>query len=321
MIYPWQSTIWNTIKQTRRSNRLPHALLLSGDQGCGNEAFVETLAHSLLCLSPQASGEACGQCRSCQVYQSEAHPDRLVIRAEEGKKVISVEQVRDLGRFLSLSLSYSHCRVVVIEAAELMNINAANSLLKSLEEPAKNTHLLLLTHQNSKLLPTIRSRCQQLRLPVPKTADAVSWLEIQSTQQDAKQLLNLALGRPLDALKLDQSDQHEKQTQFWQAMIEVLQGKQTLTQCAERWQKYDRDTLINWQLQALQASLRQHYDVSIETNGAYERLLRGLRSWSNERLWHIYDRLIQLKQLSAHPLNQQIFVETMLTYWLDKQTP
>lgn len=322
MIYPWQQATWNTIQQSRQAGRLPHALLLSGETGCGNEAFVEALMHSLLCLEPDAQGMACGQCRSCQVYQAHAHPDQLSIKKEDGKQIISVDQVRELGRFLSLSLSYSPVRVVSLLGAETMNVNAANSLLKSLEEPNNNTHLLLLSYQNSKLLPTIRSRCQQLRLPVPSREQALAWLSQHTLSSDANTLLDLALGRPLAALALDSSELSEQQQQFFADLITVLQGKMLLTQFAQTWQKHDRNSMIDWQLQALQNSLQQHYQLNISTtaNSQQARLLKGLSRWSSQRLWQIHDQLLQLKQLSTHPLNAQIFVETMLTYWLDKKS-
>lgn len=322
MIYPWQQAAWDTIQHTRKAGRLPHALLFSGELGCGNEAFVEQLMHSLLCLNPDEKGFACGKCRSCQVYQAQAHPDRLTIQKEEGKQVISVDQVRELGRFLSLSLSYSPVRVVNLLEAEAMNVNAANSLLKSLEEPNDNTHLLLLTHQSSQLLPTIRSRCQQIRLPLPSRDQALAWMQQQTLTTDAAMLLGLAQGRPLAALALDQSDLNEKQQQFFADLITVLQDKMLLTQFAETWQKHDRHHLIDWQLQVLQMSLQQHYQLTIHPpeNSQQARLLKGLGRWSRQRLWRIHDQLLQLKQLSTHPLNTQIFVETMLTYWLDKKT-
>ncbi|HPY40726.1 MAG TPA: DNA polymerase III subunit delta', partial [Thiolinea sp.] len=199
-IYPWHQTIWLQLQAAFIQQQLPHALLFSGETGCGHEQLVYSLAQSLLCLQPNAKGVACKHCRSCTVFAAQAHPDFMLLAVAEDKQAITVDQVRSLDRFLELSHSYSPNRVVVILEAEAMNNNAANSLLKSLEEPTNNSYILLFTKQVAKLLPTIRSRCQQLRMPLPSQILALEWLKQHSLPDQAVNLLSLAKGRPLAAL-------------------------------------------------------------------------------------------------------------------------
>ncbi|WP_020560667.1 DNA polymerase III subunit delta' [Thiofilum flexile] len=312
MIYPWHLSTWQIIQRAKQAGRLPHALLLSGEQGCGHEAFMATLEHSLLCSTPTAEGFACGHCRSCEVYQADAHPDSLWIKPAEDKTTISIDSVRELGRFLTLSISYSPVRVALISPAEGLNVNAANSLLKALEEPTPNTHLLLLSYQPGSLLPTIRSRCQHLRLPLPSTEMALAWLETQTLTHEPSALLSQALGRPLYAVTLDQGEQVTQQQVFMTQLAQVLNGQGSLPTFANSWQKYSRHEILDWLYVILQQHLKAHY-------GAGEPLNHPLSVWlsscSSKQLWQLMQHWQALKPLADHPINQHIFIENMVAQW------
>ncbi len=253
MRYPWQAHAWAGVQQAKTGDHLHHALLFSGEAGCGNEAFIQALAKSLLCLKPDAEGVACGQCRSCQVFASQAHPDFMLITLMEDKQSILIEQIRELNYFLGLSRSYSPRRVVVITPAERMNVNAANSLLKSLEEPAADTHILLLTAQPAALLPTIRSRCQSVRLPLPAHAEALQWLQQQPLQHPAEHLLETAWGRPLAALELDTTETLAQRKQWLEHLTQYAQGQGNITEISAHWEKFDKARLLDWQFSWLLA--------------------------------------------------------------------
>ncbi|MEZ5447559.1 MAG: DNA polymerase III subunit delta' [Thiolinea sp.] len=322
MIYPWQQAVWQQIHLARTQDRLPHALLVSGLAGCGNEAFVAALGQALLCLKPQADGQACGHCRSCEVYRASAHPDFLRVATPEDKAVISVDQIRQLRHFLELSCSYSPVRVVRIDQAEAMNLNAANSLLKSLEEPAARTHLLLACEQPQQLLPTIRSRCQQLRMPLPGRDQALAWLRQQNTVQSPELLLQQAGGRPLLALQLDSGETAALQALWLQQLGALLSGGSGLAELGADWSKQDRLQLLDWQLNLVRHLLQAQLGatavtgVTILQQGDDLPWLQQLSRAGNERLWALYDGLLELKRLAAHPLNPQLFAENMLALWL-----
>lgn len=311
MIYPWQASVWRTVQAARQRGQLPHALLFSGQDGCGNPAFIQALAQSLLCLHPQADGAACGECRSCRVFAAQAHPDHMAVSLLEDKQAILIEQIRELNHFLGLSRSYSPCRVATIQPAERMNVNAANSLLKSLEEPAPDTHILLLTAQPTQLLPTIRSRCQQLALPLPAWDDALAWLQAQQPAHPPADLLVAAGGRPLAALEYASNDMLQQQAQWLQHLMQWRHGQVALTDVSAHWEKFDRTLLLDWQLAWLCQYLGQCFGAG-QANAAATRLFAQL---DTSQAWAIHAQLLELKKLAAHPLNARSFVEAMVVLW------
>jgi len=315
MIYPWHQALWQQLHTIRQAERLAHALLLSGQAGCGHEAVAQTLANALLCTQPDAQGFACGQCRSCQVQQSGAHPDFLLIQTADDKQIIGVDQLRELVRFLGLSCSYSHQRVALLPEAAAMNMNAANSLLKSLEEPAAQTHIILYTTRPTELLPTIMSRCQQFKLPLPPRSECIHWLQQQSLVQAPETLLKLAQGCPLTALTLDDGELLAQRQLFLQHLLEAVQGRAALGHISSHWEKYSRETLIDWQLNSLYEILRQTMQLNAPAFALDEPLQILLGYFETESLWSLYDQLLELKRLATHPLNARLFIENMLALW------
>src|SRR3569832_645282 len=175
-LLPWQKEQWEKLSARRRSGRLPHALLLTGPAGMGKVAFVEAWLRSLLCEQVEATGLACGLCRGCQLLAAGSHfVFRWVSPPEEGK-VIGVDQVRELFQYLALTPLYGAYKIATIHPADKLNINAANSLLKTLEEPPPHSLIVLVTAQPSRLPVTVISRCQRIHFPVPSTEPALAWL-------------------------------------------------------------------------------------------------------------------------------------------------
>ena len=171
-VYPWQQSLW---QQLAGRSQHAHAYLLHGPAGIGKRALAERLMARLLCLSPSGL-DACGSCKSCHLLAAGTHPDNFVLEPEEADKPIKVDQVRELVDFVVQTAQLGGRKVVLLEPAEAMNLNAANALLKSLEEPSGNTVLLLISHQPSRLLPTIKSRCVQQACPLPSEAMSLAWL-------------------------------------------------------------------------------------------------------------------------------------------------
>ena len=231
-VYPWQQAIWQILVQSRARQTLPHAFIFSGVQGVGLFEFSQVMSAWLLCQQPQSDG-ACGVCKSCQLWQAQSHPDyRLVAQLVDDKgktsQVIKVDQIRELLDFLNKSAQLNGYRVAVIHHADTLNTNAANSLLKNLEEAGKNTAIILLTEQPLSLLATIRSRCQQFNFVVPDLAQAKVWLGKQLKQaQQADLLLALSAGAPLAALALQDQSWLEQRHVLAKAILAVLQQKQT----------------------------------------------------------------------------------------------
>lgn len=315
--YPWFSKLWKHLAESRQAGRLSHALLFTGATGIGRKHFVERLAASLLCNNINAHGQACGQCQACQVYRGGAHPDYLLISLPEGKKQIPVATIRTLTEFLTLSRSYGGYRVVFIESADMMNVNAANSLLKSLEEPPANTVIILLAEQSSKLLITIRSRCQHYSLETPSEAVSLAWLVQHPLKEPAEKLLSAAANRPLLALSLDQqSDYMADRHRFAVDLAGIVTSQKSVVVVAKSWEKYDLTVLLDWQLQWLHQLFRNNLvdQQKIDENKLMSCLAGAFQS--QDHLWQTYERLVQMKSLTDYPLNRLIFNEAMLLSWV-----
>jgi len=191
--------------------RLHHAWLLCGVEGSGKATFAYRAARRLLGAQADPSRGPLGASPHDPVSRliaAQSHPDLLVLeRAVEGgktKKAISVDQARQLPEFFSKSPSQAKHRVAIIDAADDLNINAANALLKILEEPPESGVLFLVTHSPGRLLATIRSRCRRLSLPIWPEAKLAELVQ-QRTQvswEDAEAAASMAGGSPGAALSL-----------------------------------------------------------------------------------------------------------------------
>jgi DNA polymerase III subunit delta' len=174
--YPWLDSAWQKLGQAMREDTLAHAYLISGVAGLGKFALANAFANVVLCESGEGL-EACGVCRSCMLIAAGNHPDLKILQLEEDKKSILIDQVRDLIAFYSLRPHYGSRKLALIYPAELMNANAANALLKLLEEPPAGALLLLLSHRPGQLTQTIVSRCQKLKLSPPDWGTCLAWLD------------------------------------------------------------------------------------------------------------------------------------------------
>ncbi len=141
-----------------------HAYLFSGAQGIGRRTLALRFAQALNCPQPPAPGEPCRVCRTCTQIEKLQHPDLAVVQAERIGGNLKVEQIRELQHFLSLSPYQAPYRVAILLRFEEANLSAANALLKTLEEPPPQVVLLLTAESSESLLPTISSRCENIRL-------------------------------------------------------------------------------------------------------------------------------------------------------------
>lgn len=201
--YPWQMTQWLQVQKQQTLGRLPHALMLSGIRGLGKADFADSLSRAVLCERPANEGRPCGTCKNCLLLQAGTHPDRMQVKPEAPDKPIRIDVVRELIAFLTLSPTLGRRRIVLIEDADALNVFAANSLLKTLEEPSPSALLVLVSERPNSLPATIRSRCQSLRFAVPSSRDAMNWLETRVDDvKRAKVALALTGGAPLATLSL-----------------------------------------------------------------------------------------------------------------------
>ena len=219
MIYPWHESAWRQLA-AQWGNR-PNAWLLTGRRDTGKTAFARHLAQALLCEQPQAEHQPCDNCPSCHLFAQGSHPDyyelapELPAEGESARKLlqIKIDAVRAVLAPLLQSSVRGGLRVVLVQPAETMNTQAANALLKMLEEPPASVVFLLVTHNKDRLLPTIKSRCRPFLLPAPSAEEALGYLKTQNTPQ-AEVLLAFHSGAPLFAAEPEQDAMREELCQL-----------------------------------------------------------------------------------------------------------
>lgn len=316
---PWQQAKWEQLNRAWRSGRLPHALLLHGAAGLGKLAFAKWLAQALLCEAHAGNADAhltpCTQCPSCLLFKAGSHPDFVFIAPEEDKQQIAVEQIRTAGERLTMTSARGGYRVAIIEPAHQMTIAASNSLLKTLEEPGANSLLILVTSQRAALLPTIRSRCQQLEVTRPASAQAQAWLQVQVGKPVSAELLELAGGTPLRALGYLQQGIEPLHRDMSAALSALGSGGVDVTQLAHEWADEHLAERLHWLDYWLMRTLRREIlrnDDSITPElGPASRQSSG-QVLNISALYQTLDKLRELKaQLRRTALQKELALETI----------
>lgn len=314
---PWLAEPLAQVLATQRG----HALLVQGHPGAGVLPYVATLAQAWLCES-DGPRQPCGRCGSCRLVQGRLHPDLQMLLPEalrrehewplKGDKAdaddskrkpsrqIRIDEVRDAIDAVQRTSARGRGKVVVLHPAEALNLQAANALLKTLEEPPEGTRLVLATADVSLLLPTIRSRCQALALALPDPAQATTWLAGQGVAS-AEVVLAAAGGQPLDALEWVREGLDAK---LWARLPAIVaQG--------------DAAPLAGWPIvRVVDALQKLCHDVLSVSVGAAPRFFPAgavtarpgtapISQWSRE--------LLRAARQAEHPLNAGLMIEALVS--------
>lgn len=241
---------------------LHHAYLFTGPAGVGRRSLALRFAQAIDCQAPPAPGEACGGCRACRGMAAGEHPDLAVVEAETVGGTLKVEQVRELGRFLSLAPYETERRIALLLRFEEAQRHAANALLKTLEEPNDRVILMLTAEGPDRVPETILSRCRLVRLrPLPvRTFAARLASEWGVPEEQARVVAHLSGGRPGIARRLlDDPQALADQEQTLDAHLQLIpenrrarfrfaetasRDKAALRETLEVWATYWRDVLI-----------------------------------------------------------------------------
>jgi DNA polymerase-3 subunit delta' len=325
-MHPWNQPILESLRSMRE--RLPHALLLHGPRGVGKLELAERVAQFLLCEHADAAKQPCDKCDACRWYLAGNHPDMRLVEPEaftlatflspktqggslhhyrepiveriqeELKKEkkpslqIKIEQVRELGDFLNLASHRSATRLALIHPAEDMNANAANALLKGLEEPPAGAMFILVSHRPARLLPTIRSRCVALPVAIPSRDVAIGWLKQQGAE-NAERWLAYAGGAPVQALR------YAEEAVGWDRLLKSpapVDDRENLERLAEVLQKIA-------------------YDRAFSAFGLAPKYKTGAPAGNpgKTRRWLAFARKMgEQRALSRHPLNARLFSTDLL---------
>ena len=326
--YPWHNSIWQQLLSRFTSGKLPHALLFTGVNGVGKRDFAQQFSQLLLCqtfqqggISSAESSQPCGQCQACALNKAATHPDLYIVEPETEGKIIAVDQVRALSTFMSLKSQYGNLQIVIISPAEKMNRFAANSLLKTLEEPTPSSLILLVSSQPSALLPTIRSRCQNVFFPRPSEEMALQWLLSQAPKSNESQLneiLQLTNGAPLEALQYLTNKNHELAGAILQSFAKVAQGGAEPLAVAKIWAEADLVLVIKWLILWTSHIIRLKSHTQMPDNYPVvgENTLKKIASTIDLRgLFRWLDKLTEVRRLLDSQANAQLLMEDLLIFW------
>jgi len=312
-MHPWNEPIFESLR--RRLETLPHALLLHGPRGVGKLALAERVAQLMLCEAGDTARKPCGVCDGCRWFLGGNHPDFRRLEPEALAKIppeteeeapsrgakpsheIKVDQVRELADFLNIGSHRGRRRVVLVHPAEDMNPNAANALLKGLEEPPAGAMFILVAHRPAGLLATIRSRCVAVPVPVPAQEAALEWLTGQGVK-DAGRWLPYAGGAPLQALE------YASDSEALERLLGAIRGRTQILVDDRKGLEALADAL---QKIALDQALSGFGAAAKYGTKGSKLSLGGVKSWLA-----FARQMGQNRALASHPLNPRLFAAEML---------
>tara|TARA_R110002012_G_scaffold9164_10_gene42072 strand:- start:2445 stop:3431 length:987 start_codon:yes stop_codon:yes gene_type:complete len=317
-VMPWQQDIWQQLIHLAQCGRMPHALLIHGAHGVGKQQLAEALIARTLCAGP--GEQACGHCHSCAMLASGYHPDLMRVSPEEGKRQIRIDPIRDVNRFVSQTAQQGGYRVIVISPAEAMNVAAANALLKSLEEPGDKTLFILLSDVPSRMLPTIRSRCQQWSLPSVAFEACRGWLiEQLNSADEAYFWWQVAGGLPLLAVELAVPEERALRHQIHDCFEQLVRGSEPVSEAA----RLDRQAIdgilwygIAWLEDLIRLGLSGEAEVlhNPDLEPLYRQAVKNGRVQDWFRLLDYAREQRRLLAVGANP-NPQLVLEAWLVRW------
>ncbi len=311
------------LKASILHDRVAHAYLFFGENRIGKRLAAIRFAQALNCETAYGPDgpDACGACRSCHQIENGTHPDCFVIEPDREKATpqIKIEQIRDLEQHIIYRPLIGHRKVCLIDDADCMTLSAANSLLKTLEEPPSHSVFLLITSRPAALPATVRSRCQSLRFtpPTPAQVEAALILQRELPPDDAKFLMMVTEARIGEALDADLPAIRAEQQTFAALTSRAILGHvPQILAMAETLAKGDRAS------DALQWIARWIRDlVLIQIGAEPTRLLNDAairdvqqigEAVSLEALLDLQEAIEGFQRRATRHLNLQLVLETVL---------
>jgi DNA polymerase-3 subunit delta' len=289
--------------------------------GIGKSAFALHIAASLLCEQSAVSFDACGKCHPCRLVETDVHPNICRVVPEKEGHAIKVDQIRALAEFVQQSSLHTGFRIALINPAHSMNMNAANALLKTLEEPAEGAILILTTDQPGHLPATIRSRCQRIAFSLPDQKAALDWLKTElPDEMTPEKWLRLAHGAPLAALALLHDEVLPLREEVFQSLSELAAKRKDPLQLAAKWQKLDPVKWLDLFSGFIADLVRLQLGARVDQlfNQDYEILLKNACAHiAFEKNMKLMETILLLKKKMGDGVNynKQLLMENLLIRW------
>jgi DNA polymerase-3 subunit delta' len=303
---PWLEPLRAQVERAAARGRLPHALLIHAAPGLGGELLAAWIAAFVLCDSRAEA--PCGRCATCMLVAAGNHPDLLWIAREEDAKQLLIDQIRVLCDQLSLKSYRGGYKVAVVSSADLMTEQAANALLKTLEEPPPQSLVILCSARPSRLPATIVSRCQRLTIPTPPREAALAWLATQEPGDWAR-ILDFAAGAPLRALEMKAGAFEEIDADMRQVFARLARRELDIPTTVERWTDRTGKALLETRLEWIETWITD--SVRSALSGAADlQSQRGIRKIRG--LYGVLDQARGMRLELSTSLNAQLAAEELL---------
>jgi DNA polymerase-3 subunit delta' len=305
----WHAEHWGRLQARRRRDALPHALLLCGPRGLGKRDFLRRFVRGLLCQHPQ-EGDACGACRSCLLFDAGTHPDYVALSyglRKDGvqRQDIVVDQIRELSARLATASQFGGWQVASIDPADAMNTAAANALLKTLEEPASQTMLVLVADAPWRMPATIRSRCQRIDFQLPVREASLAWLQ-QVGVREAEAALAAAGGNPGLARIWAEEGALAQRQEVRKDLAALASGRGDPIAMGKRWLEDAPEQRLWFAAQAVADEMRARATAqSLPLSSSLDS--EGLMAW--------YDAVNRTREALRGPLRGDLLLLELLGRW------
>lgn len=317
--YPWLEPTATDLATLHERGQLPHAVLLHGPAGIGRRHLALWLSARVLgaqCPDPAITGDP-----EADIGLTEAllHPDLLIAQPPPDKRTLPIERVRQLIAFLQLTAHQGRGKAAVIAPAESMSHSAANSLLKTLEEPAAGTLIVLVASAPGRLPATVLSRCQRVRVGLPARSLAADWLQRTQGEADWPELLELAGGAPLTALRLHAARFGAEARRLEDELAALARADAEPVAVARRWVKVGAPRCVDWLYRRTAREIRAR---SLAGENAGTGSLQNAPDLLNiSRLHMMLRELGELRRLTGSGLNMELALAQLLDGWYGADAP
>ena len=308
---PWTRAQREALGSAYVQGHLPHALMIHESPGSGGEWLALWCAQLVLCETHAAA--PCGKCRACTRVAANQHPDLTWIAPEDNSRQLKIEQVRALGQELSLTSHGGGYKVAVLTPADLLNRFAANALLKTLEEPAPRTLLILVVTQPSRLPATILSRCQRIRVAAPLRAESLAWLTQARGANAWAAALDTVGEAPLSIVGFDPAELAAVGAEARRALDTLAAREADPVATAERWARSELSLRLqcfeNWLTERIRRAEREGVFMTEMRAGPY--LSQGAPVLNIRELFRLVDEVRELRATLDVPLNRGVALESL----------